>query len=240
MQTKLLRVLQEKEIMRVGGNKIIPVDVRIIAATNRNMQQLIVQKKMREDLYHRLKIGYLNIPKLKYRKKDIPIIVEHILKTEYQNEYIIDKDVLEEFSTYDWPGNVREVINTIKYMSAVCCGNHITVQDFPTYGFFNTEKMIHFDEKSDYTCASDYELTHNDYEFLKAIVFLSENGKMVTKQKIKCYLEQNKYSITDYQIRKLSANLKKQNILNNNQGSYGFQLTPKGISLINTNNIETT
>lgn len=240
MQTKLLRVLQEKEIMRVGGNKIIPVDVRIIAATNRDMQQLIMQKKMREDLYHRLKIGYLSIPKLKHRKEDISIIVEHILKIEYQNEYTIDKDVFDKFDIYDWPGNVREVINTIKYMSAVCCNNHITINDFPTYGFFNAEKINHNNNNSHKANNLDHELTLNEFKFLESIMKLSKSGEIVSKQKIKTYLDQNNYKITDYQIRKLLSELRERSYLYKSKSSYGVELTTEGIDVINYYNIKTT
>ncbi|QZT32669.1 sigma 54-interacting transcriptional regulator [Caldalkalibacillus thermarum TA2.A1] len=116
-QAKLLRVLQEKEIVRVGGTKTIPVDVRIIAATNVNLEEAILQKKFREDLYYRLNVLPIIIPPLRYRDDDIRLLTEHFI-AKYNMEYgrhisSVADEVIERLKSYHWPGNVRELENVI-------------------------------------------------------------------------------------------------------------------------------
>jgi len=117
-QAKLLRVLQEKEFMRLGGTKTIKVDVRIIAATNTDVEELIRQKAFRQDLYYRLNVIKLILPPLRDRKADIPLLVKHFIEIygRENNKEIegVSEDVLEFFDAYDWPGNVRELENLIE------------------------------------------------------------------------------------------------------------------------------
>jgi two-component system response regulator PilR (NtrC family) len=117
-QAKLLRVLQEKEFMRLGGTKTIKVDVRIIAATNTDLEELIRAKMFRQDLYYRLNVIKLVMPPLRERREDIPLLVKHFVEIYGQenNKEIdgVSEDVLELFDGYDWPGNVRELENLIE------------------------------------------------------------------------------------------------------------------------------
>ena len=117
-QAKLLRVLQEKEFMRLGGTKTIKVDVRIIAATNTDLEELIPAKMFRQDLYYRLNVIKLVMPPLRERREDIPLLVKHFVEVySRENNKEIDgvsEDVLELFDGYDWPGNVRELENLIE------------------------------------------------------------------------------------------------------------------------------
>lgn len=114
-QAKLLRVLQEKEIVRVGGNKSIAIDVRVISATNVDLETAILEKKFRQDLYYRLNVVPINIPALRAHKEDIPSLVNHFmikLNQEYgRNVISIDEKALIWIMKYDWPGNVRELEN---------------------------------------------------------------------------------------------------------------------------------
>ncbi len=119
IQVKLLRVLQENEIMRLGGTKSIPVDLRIIAATNSNLSELVEKKSFREDLYYRLNVIPIHLPPLRERKEDIPDLVEFFLNkynARHNKTYIngIDPDALKVFEWYPWPGNVRELENVIE------------------------------------------------------------------------------------------------------------------------------
>lgn len=118
LQVKLLRVLQEKEFTRVGGNKTIRVDVRIIAATNRNLQELIKQGRFREDLYYRLNVLPIHIPPLRERKEDIPLLVDFFLrkftKRDVSYKQFLSDDDMEILMNYHWPGNIRELENTIE------------------------------------------------------------------------------------------------------------------------------
>ncbi len=118
LQAKLLRVLQEKSFERLGGNKTVDVDARVIAATNMNLPDLIRQKKFREDLYYRLSVFPLVIPPLRERLDDIPMLADYFLaryvKEMRKQPRVISKDALDLLMRYHWPGNVRELENTIE------------------------------------------------------------------------------------------------------------------------------
>jgi len=117
LQSRLLRVLEEREVMRIGSNKIIPVNIRVIAATNIDLWHMVEQKKFREDLYYRLNVLELDIPPLRKRKEDIPILVSKFI-SEFRKD--LKEDVVAAlisnplFCTYDWPGNIRELKNIIE------------------------------------------------------------------------------------------------------------------------------
>ncbi|MBU2513712.1 sigma 54-interacting transcriptional regulator [bacterium] len=119
MQVKLLRVLQEKNFERVGGEKSIHVDIRIISATNQNLKQLLKNKKFRRDLYYRLCVVPINLPPLRERRLDIPVLVEHFIEmvaTETERSVLgYTNEAIDALSSYSWPGNVRELRNAIEY-----------------------------------------------------------------------------------------------------------------------------
>ena len=134
MQSKLLRVLQEKEITRVGGNKTIPVDVRIIAATNRNLERMVQAGEFREDLYYRINIINIYAPALREHIEDLPDLCTNILNNLYQEngmDKIIEKETIDVLSHYTWPGNVRELTNILSKMYFIAVGKRITVDDIP-------------------------------------------------------------------------------------------------------------
>jgi len=133
LQAKLLRVLQEKEFQRVGGTKDIRANVRVLAATNRDLPQSIQNGSFREDLYYRLNVMTITLPSLRNRKEDIALLVHHFVKR-YCNEMkrppmSIDRKVLELFQSYSWPGNVRELQNVIERAVVVSRGLQITEFD---------------------------------------------------------------------------------------------------------------
>lgn len=141
MQSKLLRVLQEKEIRRVGGTENIPVDVRIIAATNEDLKKKIAAKTFREDLYYRISVIPIEVPPLRDRKEDIPLLVAHFLgefNRENNRTVEISKQALDCLLQYSWPGNVRELENTLKRMSTLCENNIINIEDIPFLTSKNT------------------------------------------------------------------------------------------------------
>ncbi len=118
LQGRLLRVLQEKEVLRVGGDTIIPVDIRVVAAANKLPHELVAAGKLREDLYYRLNVLYLEIPSLKERIQDIPLLCRHFLMTlqsEANLQYV--EEFLPFLLRYDWPGNVRELVNFCQRLS---------------------------------------------------------------------------------------------------------------------------
>ena len=135
MQAKLLRVIQEREFSRVGGEEVIFVDVRLIAATNKDLLSEVKKGNFREDLYYRLNVITLKVPPLRERKEDIPMLAEHFLKmfTQKNNKEIkgFTPQAMDRIIRYAWPGNVREIMNTIE--SAVVLSNsaYLTDQDMP-------------------------------------------------------------------------------------------------------------
>ena len=136
-QAKLLRVLQEKEFMRLGGTKTIKVDVRIIAATNTSLEELIVQKAFRQDLYYRLNVIKIELPPLRARKEDIPMLVKHFIDV-YSRENGktiegVSEDVLEILDGYPWPGNVRELENLIERAVVLARDTVITRGSLPPF-----------------------------------------------------------------------------------------------------------
>ncbi|PID57071.1 sigma-54-dependent Fis family transcriptional regulator [candidate division KSB3 bacterium] len=135
IQAKILRTLQNNEIRRLGGKQTITVNVRFIAATNRNLEELIVEKSFRQDLFYRLNTAMLQLPPLRERKDDIPLLVKHFL-TEYATANArslkqLSDTVMERFLDYHWPGNVRELKNTLNYAAAISSGERVETEDLP-------------------------------------------------------------------------------------------------------------
>lgn len=136
MQAKILRVLQEKEIERVGGTKTINLDVRVIAATNRNLESMIEEGTFRSDLYYRLNVVPLNIPPLRERKDDVLIIARNILEKfnkDSTEKITLSTDVIRVLQNYDWPGNIRELQNVLEHANIVRVSNQIEVSDLSKY-----------------------------------------------------------------------------------------------------------
>lgn len=137
MQSKLLRVLQEKEVQRVGGQKSIAVDVRIIAATHRDLEKLVEEGKFRQDLYYRLNVIKIEIPPLKERKEDIPLISLSLLKKLegkfYRKGIELSVEVVERLMQHSWPGNIRELENVLERSINVLDGKTIEVAHLPLY-----------------------------------------------------------------------------------------------------------
>jgi transcriptional regulator with GAF, ATPase, and Fis domain len=136
-QAKLLRVLQEKEFMRLGGVETIKVDARIIAATNVDLKQLVEQGRFRDDLYYRLNVISVELPPLRERREDIPSLVEHFVKkfVEENNRPScrLLSYVLKALVDYDWPGNVRELENVIERAVVLAPGSEIIPDLIPDY-----------------------------------------------------------------------------------------------------------
>ena len=146
LQAKILRVIEEKEIVPVGGNKPINVDVRIIAATNQDLLEMIKNKAFRADLYDRLNQIPLFLPPLRERYEDIPLLARHFLKNlskEYGNKKTISEDALNFLKSYSWPGNVRELLNAVKRAYLISRSTVLERQDFLflTHGVAREEMM---------------------------------------------------------------------------------------------------
>ena len=135
IQAKLLRALQDQAIMRVGGLKPIAVDARIIAATNRDLKEMVKSKSFREDLYYRLNVVSIEIPPLRERREDIPLLVLHLVEKinkKYQFSKRVSSQVIDHFMLYSWPGNIRELQNVIEHMLVMTPEEHITPIHLPS------------------------------------------------------------------------------------------------------------
>lgn len=136
LQVKLLRVLETREVTRVGSTKPIPIDVRILVATNRDLEEEVAKKTFREDLYYRLNIIEIKIPPLRERTDDIPpLIMTFIAKynIQYNQNKKITYDVIKEMMDYSWPGNIRELKNTIERMMIISPNEHLQITDLPWF-----------------------------------------------------------------------------------------------------------
>jgi len=137
IQVKLLRVLQERTFERVGGEETIKVDVRIIAATNRDLKAEVEANRFREDLYYRLNVVQLIIPPLRERREDIPLLMSTFLADFSKENNKIIKEITSRAKSaiynYDWPGNVRELRNVIESAVVLCKNNVIDIDDLPPH-----------------------------------------------------------------------------------------------------------
>jgi transcriptional regulator with PAS, ATPase and Fis domain len=141
LQAKILRVIQEREFYRVGGSKTIKVDVRFIASTNKNLEQMVVEGNFREDLFYRLNVFTLHLPPLRERKEDIPALVDHFLK-KLTKPVEVSSMALQMLMSYAWPGNVRELQNTIERAAVICEDSFIEPSHLPLSitGAFDTNQ----------------------------------------------------------------------------------------------------
>jgi len=178
MQVALLRVLETREFMRVGGSEPVRVDVRLIAATNKNLEQAVAEGAFREDLYYRLKVVSLRIPPLRERTSDIPLLVKSFL-AEFAEDYgrpvpRISSEAMERLTSYRWPGNVRELRNTIETVFLLHEGDEIGLGDLPPHiGDFPPEKAGQWVLPiSPESCLEDVEK-----EFIRHIVALCGGNK---------------------------------------------------------------
>lgn len=135
LQSRLLRVLQEREVMRIGDDKVIPIDVRIIAATNKNLLELVKNNAFREDLYYRLSVLHLNLPPLRACKEDIPLMVNTFIQkyTEKNQEIKVSRSAMDRLVEEKWEGNVRELQNFCERLAVLCNGNQIDITDIEMY-----------------------------------------------------------------------------------------------------------
>lgn len=150
LQPKLLRALEQREIRKVGSNRSIKVDVRLIAATNKNLEEEVKTQRFREDLYYRLSVVRIYLPPLRERKEDIPLLIKHFLRTSPFNKTPdgeqrimgINEEALESLMNYHWPGNVRELMNVIERACSFCDGDVLQIEDLPPHFLKTSQSSI--------------------------------------------------------------------------------------------------
>ncbi|EYE88713.1 Fis family transcriptional regulator [Fervidicella metallireducens AeB] len=230
IQSRLLRVLQEKEVMRIGGTEIKPINVRVIAATNKNLAKMAKEKQFREDLFYRLKMGYISIPPLRDRKKDIPTIMEHFIKQETTEDIRFSPEVIDILTQHQWLGNIRELKNTIMYIMAVKESNYITLKDIPDKGFFQQDSLYNpsVTEKIDQSL-------DNELKFILQVIYnLNKSGRIAGRETIEKAILGTAFELTRYQIRNRLEKLENMGLIIKKRGRHGTVLSEKGANFINS------
>lgn len=173
LQVKLLRFIQEREFERVGGGKTLKVDVRIIAATNRDLEKDVIEGKFREDLFYRLNVIPIHIPPLRERTDDIPLLIEHFsekfCKKRKRPTFKFGKDVLQCLMSYNWPGNIRELENFCDRLSVLVTGNKVELSDLPEKILSNKNVIQCGKGKSIDVTNADFVFPENGIDLYKVI-----------------------------------------------------------------------
>lgn len=231
LQLKLLRVLQEREIMRIGGDRIIKIDIRIIAATNKDLREEVEKNRFRKDLYYRLNVLPLYIPPLRERKDDILPLIEYF-KEKFNASFTLTKAAEKVLLNHGWTGNIRELINLVEYLG---CLNFdvVDVGDLP----------ITFRRKKEQAKIEDYRLknflyTVNQKDYEKYIFILSELEKaykynigLGRRTLYKNAIDEG-LAISEYEIRKILSNLESYSMVDIGKGRSGSRITELGLEAL--------
>lgn len=224
LQTKLLRVLQENQVMRVGGENVVDIDVRVIAATNKNLLEMIKQEKFRADLYYRINVLPINILPLRERKEDILMMLNYFMK----NKKIINDEVKEILNRYYWPGNIRELRNIAMYIDIMCENNEVCIYDLP-HNFINMD--VTYDEEIQILkLKTDFQKT---VEVMKTIRDANVLNKKIGRNIIVEKLNKEGFGITEGEVRGILSILKELELIKSEVGRRGSELTAKGSSILN-------
>ncbi|MFD0826265.1 sigma 54-interacting transcriptional regulator [Neobacillus sp. M.A.Huq-85] len=226
VQSHLLRVLQEGEIRRIGGGRIIPINVRVITATNKDLQGKIREGSFRSDLFYRLNVLNLSIPPLNERRADIPLLIKHLI-TKSGKWVKLEQDVLEYFMQYEWPGNIRELKSTIDYMLTVCEGNVVTKRDLPSFLGQAGDSI-----KSEYfACESMLEMQEHAF-ILEVIKQYNEKGKAASRELISRQSKETDFALSPQQIRRRLDILETEGFVVKGRGRAGTKITADGIEYL--------
>ncbi|NIQ39030.1 MAG: response regulator [Proteobacteria bacterium] len=169
-QSKILRFLEERELTRVGGSKNIKVDVRLIAATNKRLEESIVSGTFREDLYYRINVVPIDVPPLRNRKEDIPLLAHNFMRKLYEENqrgpHKISKEAIDLLVNYDWPGNVRELENLVERVMALSTAETLTPEDLPN----NVRENVRINQLKGAVLWGEISLTRAVEEFERDII----------------------------------------------------------------------
>lgn len=221
MQVKLLRVLQEKEVMRIGGVTLVPVNVRVIAATNDNLETLVAKGTFRKDLYYRINNFAITLPALKDRKEDIPVIIESIME-EYHAANCIEKDLMSFLMTYEWGGNVRELRNCMEYL--VFMGQHLlNIDDLPSY-------MRSFEGGSVLPVHDSLGELHGDEKEVARKILEVATVRNIGRRGLQRIIEESGYKVSEYRIRWIIKYLREKNLVCYGRGREGIRVENKGLN----------
>jgi PAS domain S-box-containing protein len=231
LQTLLLRILQEKQVMRVGGRSITPVNVRVIAATNKDLKKMISKGEFREDLYYRLFVLPLRIPTLRERKEDIPDLLSHFIKEYSLTMPNISPSVMKVLMNYDWPGNIRELVSVVQYMTGVMEGHEVTVNDLPEQfkpleednGAASIDVLTSLEKEGD---------LFGFYAILSSLYEAKKQVKRIGRGKVLEHVSTLGCQLTEQQIRRRMAVLRDLGLIYAGNKGKGSIITDTGISTL--------
>jgi transcriptional regulator with PAS, ATPase and Fis domain len=222
-------VLQEKEIIKVGGTDIIHVDVRIIAATNKDLLKMCQEGRFREDLYYRLKRLYLKTPPLRSRTEDLDELTRHFLIKNHRPDLQLSPEVKSILAAHTWSGNVRELESTIEYMVAVCSESIITSEHLPQ-DFFSRSFPPSVDSITENLCSKG---VLDEFLFIMRTIYeYNKMGKSIGRKTISDLSRQFAHFMSEEQIRKRTDILTDMDLLVKARGRAGMLLSLKGTNYI--------
>lgn len=234
IQIRLLRFLDEKRIIRVGGSESIPVDVRIIAATNKQLQKLMQAGKFRDDLYYRLNVASIFIPPLRERREDIPLIIEKIL-SDSNASMTFDKELVEYLKNCLWPGNIRQLKNMINYILVANKGKKTIALNDAEHILGTIQGEVHLYQNNNIINPQEKNINNLDHEsnsINKLILYEVKANPDIGRYKIYTKLTNKGYYISEYKIRKALKSLEKQGYISIGETKQGTRLTDKGLQLL--------
>lgn len=233
IQQRLLRVLQEKEIMRIGANKIIPIDVRVISATNKDLYSLVEKGKFRKDLYYRLKVLYINLPSLNSRPEDIPLLARYFFDDLNSTKYFND-DSISILKRYSWAGNVRELQNLIYYLETLCDSDEITPDDIPEEFKKNMDLKSPYNIEFENILSNCKESTILEFHAILNSLYMANSEKSSMGKTAICRLMNNLgVEISVEQVRHRLSKLSYHGFIDVGKTKQGSKITQKGISFLN-------
>ncbi|MBU3208921.1 sigma-54 interaction domain-containing protein [Clostridium algidicarnis] len=226
LQTKLLRVLQERQIMPIGSENIININVRIIAATNKDILKMIKEDKFREDLYYRLNVLPIMVPPLRERRGDVIDLLNYFIG----RDIYIEDEVKDILTSYGWPGNIRELQNVASYISLMC-DDKVEVNNLPSTLDYK-EKNCDY-EKEILKSSCDFETA---IEFLNLINSFNKLEKNIGRVAIINILKERGLKISEGEAKKILETLKDLELINSYVGRKGSKITKKGYNFLIKNN----
>ncbi|MPM39029.1 Anaerobic nitric oxide reductase transcription regulator NorR [bioreactor metagenome] len=234
LQVKLLRVLQEKEVIRIGSEKIISIDVKIIAASNENIKDMVEQGKFRKDLYYRINALPINIPPLRDRKDDVLLIADEIKKS-IGTEFELSDKVKNIFINYEWEGNIRELRNVIEYLAYVD-KPLIDIEDLPsTFLEENNFNEISYDRNYDNTLLMKIlpnEKLEKYIYVLKILYNAKKENISLGRKNISQSSQNSECPLSEQEVRTIISYLANKNLVAVSRGRKGTELTLKGVEMV--------
>jgi transcriptional regulator with PAS, ATPase and Fis domain len=235
LQSRLLRVIEQREVMRIGGDSVINIDVRIIAATNNKLKRMVNLGEFREDLYYRLSVLPLKIPPLRERKEDIRVLIDKI-KEELQAHFQLSREVIDLFMDHNWQGNVRELRNYLEFFANLK-KRKINIEDLPFTFKENEPKTSLLNEEEKETLKIlekrlSFDQLKNYIFVLQKLKEKNKKGEASGRRSLAKEAAKNNIFLSEQEIRKIFKDLQGYKLVNVKRGRSGSKITDKGINIL--------